>query len=220
MGSKRKDSPDPSCRALAQAHGVRPGARAAVRGVASRRITKYAQRASQILTGESSPRGGRSGQGRPRSRGTKTPQRATIRVPGAQPMRPFGRLMFPNEAWFLLTRSLRLSHRESQIVQAMFDDHKESAMASDLGISPHTIHTHIERLYRKLSVTSRVALVCRVFVEYLSLAVATDKDSSPRTPRHATSGRANSIRPSHSSLTSSSALADPAGSRVPRGADS
>jgi DNA-binding CsgD family transcriptional regulator len=71
-----------------------------------------------------------------------------------------------------------LSLREAQIVLAMFDDQKESAMASDLGISPHTVHTHIDRLYRKLSVSSRVALVLRIFVEYLYLAKAADAESS------------------------------------------
>jgi DNA-binding CsgD family transcriptional regulator len=91
---------------------------------------------------------------------------------------PSERLLFSNETWRLLTRSLRLSLREAQIVLAIFDDEKESAMASDLGISPHTVHTHIDRLYRKLSVSSRVALVLRIFVEYLYLAKAADAESS------------------------------------------
>jgi DNA-binding CsgD family transcriptional regulator len=96
----------------------------------------------------------------------------------ARPVCPSERLLFSNETWRLLTRSLRLSLREAQIVLAMFDDQKESAMASDLGISPHTVHTHIDRLYRKLSVSSRVALVLRIFVEYLYLAKAADAESS------------------------------------------
>jgi Bacterial regulatory proteins, luxR family len=38
-----------------------------------------------------------------------------------------------------------------------------------LGISSHTVHTHLERLYHKLAVGSRAALISRIFVEYLSL---------------------------------------------------
>jgi len=54
-------------------------------------------------------------------------------------------------------------------VQAVFDDQNESRIARSLGISAHTVHTHIERVYRKLGVSSRVTLVVRVFVEHLSL---------------------------------------------------
>jgi DNA-binding NarL/FixJ family response regulator len=77
--------------------------------------------------------------------------------------------MFSDSIWRLLAGSLELSQREFQILQAVFDDQKESAIAANLGISSHTVHTHLERLYRKLGVTSRVTLVSRVFVEYLWL---------------------------------------------------
>jgi DNA-binding NarL/FixJ family response regulator len=76
--------------------------------------------------------------------------------------------MFSDSIWRLLAGSLELSQREFQIPQAVFDDQKESAIAANLGISSHTVHTHLERLYHKLGVTSRVTLVSRVFVEYLT----------------------------------------------------
>jgi DNA-binding NarL/FixJ family response regulator len=76
--------------------------------------------------------------------------------------------MFSDSIWRLLARSLELSQREFQILQAVFDDQKESAIAANLGISSHTVHTHLKRLYHKLGVTSRVTLVSRVFVEYLT----------------------------------------------------
>ena len=66
--------------------------------------------------------------------------------------------------------SLRLSKREAQIVSALFDDKKEAAIATHLGISRHTVHTYTERLYRKMGVSSRVGLVRRVFIEFMSLA--------------------------------------------------
>jgi DNA-binding CsgD family transcriptional regulator len=67
-----------------------------------------------------------------------------------------------------VTRVLALSARESDIVKAVFEDQKEYCIAANLGISSHTVHTHLERIYRKLHVSSRVALVVRVFTEYLS----------------------------------------------------
>jgi DNA-binding CsgD family transcriptional regulator len=62
---------------------------------------------------------------------------------------------------------LRLSGRELQIVRGVFDNHKETAIAADLGIAARTVNTHMERLYRKLTVTTRVALVLRVMKEVL-----------------------------------------------------
>ena len=78
--------------------------------------------------------------------------------------------MFSNEVWRRLAKSLGLSKRESQIVPALFEDQKESAIAKHLGISRHTVHTYTERLYRKVGVSSRVGLVRVVFIEYMSLA--------------------------------------------------
>jgi DNA-binding CsgD family transcriptional regulator len=95
--------------------------------------------------------------------------RPTSTLLGARPVRPSGRSVFSDAIWRLLAESLELSGRESQIVQAIFDDQKESAIAVTLGISSHTVHTHLERLYRKLGITSRVLLVAHVFVEYLRL---------------------------------------------------
>lgn len=73
-----------------------------------------------------------------------------------------------DNAWRDVAAALKLSRREAEILQAMFDCEKESSIAADLGISIHTVHSHIERLYRKLNVTSRVGVVVRVFSEYLT----------------------------------------------------
>lgn len=79
-----------------------------------------------------------------------------------------GRRIFSDRAWLSLARSLRLSDRELEIVQCIFDDQSQAATARQLGISPHTVHTHLERLYRKLNVSTRCAAVILVFAEYLS----------------------------------------------------
>lgn len=74
---------------------------------------------------------------------------------------------FPSEAcWKRIVQRSRLSERESSICRGLLRDQKELAIAMDLGISTHTVHTHIERLYRKLRVNSRIALVVRLLAEH------------------------------------------------------
>lgn len=64
--------------------------------------------------------------------------------------------------WVEAASQLRLSGRELQILRGVFDCRKDTALAADLGIAPRTVATHFERLYRKMKVTNRVALVLRV----------------------------------------------------------
>src|SRR5580765_3280665 len=80
----------------------------------------------------------------------------TIKLKSA--IRP-GRSILTYDGWRKIAQSLRISNRELQIIQGVFDDQKEFAIAGELMISVHTVHTHLERLYRKLGVSSRVALV-------------------------------------------------------------
>ena len=76
-------------------------------------------------------------------------------------------LILSEREWREIARALRLSEREVQMLQCIFDDLTEAGAARELNISPHTVHTHLERLYRKLQVTSRCAAVVRVFAEYV-----------------------------------------------------
>jgi DNA-binding NarL/FixJ family response regulator len=78
------------------------------------------------------------------------------------------RSIVPHDAWKVIAKALSISGRELQIIQGVFDDQKEFAIAQELTISVHTVHTHLERLYRKLGVSSRVALVLYILSEYLS----------------------------------------------------
>lgn len=72
--------------------------------------------------------------------------------------------------WARLMQALRLSPRESEIVLRMLVDEKESLIARHLRISSHTVHTHLERLYRKLRVNSRAGVVVRVLQAYVRIA--------------------------------------------------
>ena len=85
---------------------------------------------------------------------------------------PLGAAMFSNQAWDEIARSLKLSGRELQIIKDVFDDRTEFAIATHYGVSPHTVHTHCQRLYHKLAVNDRVKLVLRITVEFLALTAA------------------------------------------------
>jgi DNA-binding NarL/FixJ family response regulator len=51
----------------------------------------------------------------------------------------------------------------------VFDGASEKGIAERLGLSPHTVHTYLWRIYRKLQVQSREELLVRVFAEFRSL---------------------------------------------------
>src|SRR5579859_6584016 len=85
-----------------------------------------------------------------------------------------GRLIIPSGMWIHLARLLGLSSREVQIVKLIFDDRKLVSIAFELGISPKTVGTYIQRLYTKLHVSSRTQLILRVVGEYLCLLASGD----------------------------------------------
>ena len=96
-----------------------------------------------------------------------------------------GRAVLSEGQWLLIAASLSLSPRELQITQGIFDDEKEAAIALRLGLSIHTVHTYLERVYHKLNVASRCGLLLRVFFEHVALS---DSDSRHRDrSRHARS---------------------------------
>lgn len=80
----------------------------------------------------------------------------------------------PEPSWQSIVRSLGLSEREAQVAGLILGDGScETAMAASLSISPHTVHTHLERIYRKLRVTSRSQVVSRIFQLYVNQEAAT-----------------------------------------------
>jgi ATP/maltotriose-dependent transcriptional regulator MalT len=80
--------------------------------------------------------------------------------------------MFTEQAWEQLARSLHLSGRELQIMRGVFDDQTELAIARDLAMSPHTVHTHFDRLHRKLGVATRTGLVLSITRQFLALSAS------------------------------------------------
>ena len=81
----------------------------------------------------------------------------------------YGRRLLSDDQWKDVIGYFRLSGRESQVVQRMFEGKKQVAIADELGISSHTVHTHIERIYVKLGVHDRCEMVLRVFGAYFAI---------------------------------------------------
>jgi DNA-binding CsgD family transcriptional regulator len=93
--------------------------------------------------------------------------------------RRLGAAMISDVAWREIARTLQLPGRELDIVRAMFDDGKETAVAAALGVAPRTVHTHVERLYRKLAVNDRLQLVLCIMREFLALTVSPECNLPP-----------------------------------------
>jgi DNA-binding CsgD family transcriptional regulator len=81
---------------------------------------------------------------------------------------PIGASLLPCDVWSRLRHSLKLSARELQIVQGIFEDQKQESIAFALGISPHSVNTYMQRIYAKLRIGSRPQLIVRVMSEYLA----------------------------------------------------
>jgi len=77
--------------------------------------------------------------------------------------------MLTEKQWASIARTLDITPRERQVIQGLFNGYTESVIADGLGISTHTVHTHLDRIYRKLQVSCRCDLVVRVFAEYVAL---------------------------------------------------
>ena len=70
--------------------------------------------------------------------------------------------------WGELGETLGLSRRQIEIVRCVFDGLSEPGIGELLGVSPSRVHTHLDRLYKKLHVHGRCELVVAIFIEYMS----------------------------------------------------
>jgi ATP/maltotriose-dependent transcriptional regulator MalT len=85
---------------------------------------------------------------------------------------PVGAVLLSDVAWAEIAHSLKLSGRQLEIVRNIFDNYTEMTIASNLRVSKHTIHSHLNRVFQKLRVTTRAQLVLRVMQEILTLTAA------------------------------------------------
>ncbi len=92
--------------------------------------------------------------------------------------------MLSDHAWIEIASTLGLTKRESQIVQSVFDNLPENEIAKRFRISVHTVHTHLNRLFKKLNVTTRTELVLRVMEQLISLTLSETGTLPPICRRH------------------------------------
>jgi len=96
-------------------------------------------------------------------------QRSARRPTSRRPIVAAADSLLTAETWVIISRALALSGREAEIARLILRDDSECVIADHLGISSHTVHTHVERLFRKLNVSSRCQVVVRIFYAYLRL---------------------------------------------------
>ena len=82
----------------------------------------------------------------------------------------YGTLALTDADWETIATILALSARESQVARQVMDGATEADIAARLSIAPRTVHSHVERLYRKLKVHNRHQLLVRIINTYLSAA--------------------------------------------------
>ena len=95
-----------------------------------------------------------------------------------------GQAVFVPGEWRSLASCLGLSPRECGIVRAVFDGNSEKDTAARLGLSPHTVHTYVWRIYRNLHVQSREELLVRVFAEFRTLPKRSNTARKKQDARH------------------------------------
>ena len=99
-----------------------------------------------------------------------------------------GASLLSEHVWLEIACTLRLTKRELQIVQGVFDNLPKTGIARRLKISEHTVHTHLNRLFKKLNVTTRSALVLRIMEQLITLTLSDTGVLSPICPRHHAGG--------------------------------
>ena len=82
----------------------------------------------------------------------------------------------PLPAAYLIGRLDRLTPRELEILQLMAEGRSSQRIAGGLGMSPHTLRTHVQNILTKLGVHSKLeALVAAIRYG----KVSTDEDTAP-----------------------------------------
>lgn len=101
-----------------------------------------------------------------------SPNAPSVKSQRASPRKLRGASLLSDHAWHEIARSLGITTRELQIVQSVFDNQHEADIAKRFNLSPHTVHMHMNRLFKKLNVTSRTELVLRIMEQMISLTLS------------------------------------------------
>ena len=74
--------------------------------------------------------------------------------------------LFTGEEWAKLAGGLHLSRRQTQTARGLLQAMGDKQIASQLGVSVHTVRTHLNRMFAKLQTQDRGELVVRLFREF------------------------------------------------------
>jgi DNA-binding CsgD family transcriptional regulator len=70
--------------------------------------------------------------------------------------------LFTDSQWRVLRVALGLTPRQLAVARLLCADCGQKQMAKRLGLSQHTVGTHLRALYERLGVRSRVAVIVRL----------------------------------------------------------
>jgi DNA-binding CsgD family transcriptional regulator len=66
----------------------------------------------------------------------------------------------------------RLTQREWMVLRGLNSEVGEKQLADNLGLSPHTLHSHIKSIYRKVDVQGRLPLLAKIHAAFRALRSA------------------------------------------------
>lgn len=95
-----------------------------------------------------------------------------------------GASLLSAHAWHEIASALDITSRELQIVQAVFDNLPEAGIARRFKLSVHTVHTHLNHLFKKLTVSTRTELVLRIMEQMITLTLSETAVLQPMCHRH------------------------------------
>ena len=83
-------------------------------------------------------------------------------------------LPLPPEKWNQLIATLKLSPQQTRIVELILRNYGDMQIATELGLKVPTVRTHLNRIFERLRIEDRGALVLMLF--------AASHQTAPRTP--------------------------------------
>jgi len=73
-----------------------------------------------------------------------------------------GSEMLTQAQWIATGQQLRLTNREREVCQELFEGNTRNEIADHLGIKPRTVRHYMEHIHQKLAVSNRVGVVLRI----------------------------------------------------------
>jgi DNA-binding CsgD family transcriptional regulator len=85
-----------------------------------------------------------------------------------EPLNPCENFLSDSD-WKNVARVMRLTARERQLARLLFEDHTRGRIARELDCKLETVRAHIDRIYEKLAVKSRLQFGLRIVRVHLLL---------------------------------------------------